>query len=499
MKKCTIRIFDEVNCVVLGLQPDHSEYLYEEYGKFVANHFFNPKFKLGVWDGKIRYFKRAGVTHVYLLESIIPRLGRLGYKITLDDKRQQPTYFPPEMKEDFFGPDVKAPDGSAWLMRDYQLTLCNTLLQEGYGVGVAGTGAGKTAMTAGIALAYEREANLRSIIIVPDKGLTLQTFTEYENFGLDVGEYSGTTKDLKHQHVVSTWQALQNAPLILIDFQVIIVDECHGLRGKILTGLMSEYAKHIPHRFGVTGTIPKAETDAMSVEIAVGPVRYTIPASKLIRDGHLSNLNIDIIQHRVDLQEEYDKYLEFEYEEEDGPPLTYIKYKDQYFPDFSAEKQFLQTNPERLEWISLYIEHKRQNKKGNTLVLVNSIAAGKKLAKLIPNSHFLYGKDDAKVRKEVYDMFADHDDMVAIATVNIASTGLNIPRIFNLIFIDMGKSFIRTIQSIGRGLRKAHDKDRVHVTDICGDLKYSKKHVAERIKFYKEAEYPYKKKIVDFQ
>lgn len=494
--KCIIRIMDEVNCAVLNLKPEHSDYLYEEFGKHAPNYFFNPKFKLGVWDGKIRYFKKTGVTFVYLLEDIIPRLTRLGYKITVDDKRNQPQYFPPPITAEFFGDGVVGKDGKPWLMRDYQLEMCNKLLDDGFGVGIAGTGGGKTSMTAAIALSYEREADLHSVIIVPDRGLTLQTIVEYKQFGLDVGEYSGKTKDLDHQHIVSTWQSLKNNPMILQGFQVIIVDECHGLRGAILTELMTKYAMHVPHRFGVTGTLPKEETDRMAVLTAVGPVRYEIPAHQLIKEGHLSKLNITAIQHKIDLEKQYEDYIEFE---KPIKHLTYTQFKDQYFPDFAAEKRYLQINENRLDWIASYIEFKSMNKKGNTLVLVNSIAAGKKLKKLIPESHFVYGKDDAKVRQDVYGLFNNNDNVVAIATVNIASTGLDIPRIFNLVFIDMGKSFIRTIQAIGRGLRKAHDKDFVHVTDICADLKYSKKHLAERVKYYKEAQYPNKKKIVDLK
>ena len=59
--------------------------------------------------------------------------------------------------------------------------------------------------------------------------------------------------------------------------------------------------------------------------------------------------------------------------------------------------------------------------------------------------------------------------------------------------IDIGKSFERVIQGIGRGLRKAIDKDSVHVTDICTDFKYGKRHLTFRTKYYKEAKYPFKK------
>ena len=151
-----------------------------------------------------------------------------------------------------------------------------------------------------------------------------------------------------------------------------------------------------------------------------------------------------------------------------------------------------------MEWIKMYIEAKRDMGKGNVFCLVDGVNFGKKLAKLIPGAVFVHGKDKKKARKEVYQLFKDNDNLVVIATVHIASTGLNIKRIFNLMFIDVGKSFIRVIQTIGRGLRKAPDKDHVDVTDICTDLKYGKKHLRERVKFYNEAKYPHKKRKINY-
>ena len=64
--------------------------------------------------------------------------------------------------------------------------------------------------------------------------------------------------------------------------------------------------------------------------------------------------------------------------------------------------------------------------------------------------------------------------------------------------VDAGKSFIRIIQAIGRGLRGADDKDFVHVLDIASNMKYSKRHTKERIQYYREANYPYKKQIINY-
>lgn len=497
--KCIVRVFDEVNCCIVNLQPDHIDYFYDIFSVLAPNYFFSPKYKLGVWDGKLHYFHKTGKTYTYLLESIIPRLTSLGYKITIDDKRTGKLVTPPNIDKDFFNNITDPRKNAPWEMRDYQVDMVNKLLELGYGVGIAGTGGGKTSICASIALSFERAGNLRSIIIVPDKNLTEQTHREYGFFGLDVGEYSGTTKDQSHMHVVSTWQSLQNNPQIVSDFQVVIVDECHGVRGNTLTKLLNEYGKNIVHRYGVTGTLPKEKSDIMSVEVALGPVRYTIPAHQLIEEGHLAEIHIDIMQLEVDLKRQYEAYVrEGDSIFNNGKPLTYTQFKDSYFPDFQSEKKFLQQEDERLEWISHFIEAKADQKKGNVLCLVNGVNFGKKLAATIPNAVFIYGKDKVKERKVVYDAFKTNDNIIVIATVHIASTGLDIPRIFNLIYIDMGKSFIRTIQTLGRGLRKADDKDKVSATDICSDLKYSKKHIRDRIRFYQEAKYPYKKRVVDY-
>jgi superfamily II DNA or RNA helicase len=498
-RTCTVRITDEVNCIFTGIHPDHVGYFYEEYGIHAPNYYFNPKFKLGAWDGKIRYFHKTGKTYVNLLDEIIPTVIGLKYKVEVKDERTSRAVSVDTVDKDFFKHIMDPETDEPWEMRDYQIGMINALTDGGGGVGICGTGGGKTSMCAALALLYERAADYRSIIIVPDKNLSDQTRDEYSFFELDVGEYSGERKDIKHKHIVSTWQALQNNPKIIQDFDVVIVDEAHGLRGNVLTKLLNEHGRKIAYRFGVTGTLPKAETDAMSVKVAVGPVRYTISAADLIRAGHLAKLHIDIVQLEVDFKDQYAEYLdEFEPTDTEPKPMTYRKFKDTYFPDFQAEKRFHQSEPDRMQWIANHIEKKRDAGKGNVLCLVDGVRFGRKLAKMVEGAVFLSGKDKMKDRKEVYNLFKDNDNLVVIATVQIASTGLNIKRIFNMMFIDVGKSFIRVIQTIGRGLRKAPDKDFVDVTDLCSDLKYSRKHAQERIKFYKEAEYPHKKRIVDY-
>ena len=215
--------------------------------------------------------------------------------------------------------------------------------------------------------------------------------------------------------------------------------------------------------------------------------------------GHLASLDIQVLQLEEDFEKEYVEHCE-QLKGEDPPkkPPTYRQFKDGYFPDYQSEKRYLQTNKDRLQWIADFIEVKRDMGKGNVFCLVDGVRNGQKLADLISGAVFVHGKDKATSRKQVYNLFRDNDNLVVIATIHIASTGLNIKRIFHMMAIDVGKSFIRIIQTIGRGLRKAPDKDSVEFTDICSDLKYSRKHLTERKKFYREAQYPHKVKKIEY-
>ena len=128
---------------------------------------------------------------------------------------------------------------------------------------------------------------------------------------------------------------------------------------------------------------------------------------------------------------------------------------------------------------------------GNTLVLVDRISAGNMLQSNIENSTFVSGVTKTDERKEHYDEIKTATNKVIIATYGVAAVGINIPRIFNLVLIEPGKSFVRVIQSIGRGIRKAEDKDHVQIWDITSRCKFAKRHLTQRKKFYKEANYPF--------
>lgn len=460
-KSVKLVIEDQVSCYFVGLRKEDLDVLWDKFGIFVDGHFHMPAFQLRRWDGKIRFFDKNGRTYVKLLDEILPYLDSWGYEIQFVDQRVAPVQVEARAHELLFGDDHE------FKLRPYQVEVVNGLLDEGSGFAICGTGAGKTSMCAALALLLFT-AGLQTIVIVPSSDLVTQTaeafrqmLDGFEEF-LQVGEYSGDSKDINCHVVVATWQSLQNAPHYMSYFGAVIVDEAHGAKAEVIKTLINTHGKHISYRYGVTGTLPKPKTDQYSLKCSIGRVVKEVPAAWLIANGYLSTVEIEPVETQ-----------------DDDPDL----------PDYAAEKDYLAKQEDRLDKIAVDVIEQR-DKFGNTMVLVNSITQGQLLQEKIPGSVFLYGGTGKKDRREQYSQYADRDDLIVIATFGIASTGISIDRIFCLYLVDAAKSFIRCIQSIGRGLRKSGDKNHVHVVDLHSKLKHSRKHFRDRKKYYAEASYP---------
>lgn len=465
MKKCNITVRDEVFCNITGLDPQDHDFLDHKFAKMVEGAFFMPLYKLGRWDGKVRFFDKAGKIYTRLLPDVMPYLENWNYDINLQDLRKPMTLLDQRIDKDHFinkpGMDLRVE------LRPYQVEAVNACLDQTSGFIIAATGSGKTWMVAALADVMANNG-LRTIVIVPSDDLVKQTVATFRLGLLDVGIYSGSTKDIYHNVVVATWQSLQNNPSVVKEFNCVIVDEAHGAKAKVVGELINVHAKDIGYRFGFTGTMPKPEIDQLTLKGSIGEELFSITAAELMKMGYLAQLEIEPVEIEDDVEED--------------------------FPDYSSEKAFLSKSPARLDFMADLIIAKAE-RYGNTLVLVNSIKQGQQLQKLIKDSVFLHGADDTEVRAEWYSMFEKRDDLIVIATFGIASTGISIDRIFCEIMIDAGKAFIRCIQSIGRGLRMGHDKDRVHLVDVHSKLKWSKKHYRERKKYYASAEYPVMKLV----
>ena len=226
-KTVKLRLLNEVSCIFVGLHGDHITKLYEQFGVHVPGYFFQPLYKLGRWDGKARFFDKQGKTHLYLLDRILPKIKAWGYKVEVEDLRDSIVAFPDPIDKNIFAHVLHVDTGKPTVLRDHQMEAVNALINDGSGIVIAATSAGKTIMCAALCHAYGQHG-VRTLTIVPSQDLIKQTKADYFAYlGTEnVGEYSGTKKDITPQHVVSTWQALKNNPKIVQSFGMVIVDEC---------------------------------------------------------------------------------------------------------------------------------------------------------------------------------------------------------------------------------------------------------------------------------
>lgn len=241
----------------------------------------------------------------------------------------------------------------------------------------------------------------------------------------------------------------------------LVVSNCHAAKADALKAMLSGPMARIPLRWGLTGTVPKEKFARMTIECTLGKVIGQVSAVELQNLGILANCHVHIKQ----LQDNRD------------------------LGNYQSELKYLLSDGDRLDHIAEMLIS--QSLTGNTLVLVDRVSAAQELALRMPPDRVsvVTGKVKVSKRKEEYDEVADINDKIIIATYGVAAVGLNIPRLFNLVLIEPGKSFVRVIQSIGRGLRVAYDKTYVDIYDITSNCKFAKRHLTKRKRFYREAEY----------
>jgi len=485
MATCKLIIEDEVNIKLEGLEVDVRRKLSNALKFEVPYARYMPQYKLGRWDGKVAFFGIGGTGYVNHLDTIVDVLTKQGVEIVdIEDRRHPIDLKFDTITEEFWGdtcwPKGHPAEGEPIRLRDYQVEVINNFLKNPQALQEVATGAGKTIITA--TLSKITEPYGRSLVVVPNKSLVTQTEEDYINCGLDVGVYFGDRKELGKTHTICTWQSLNildkkfkdgSAVLSLAEFlegvSTIIIDEVHQAKAEVLKNLLTRNLRNAPIRWGLTGTIPKEKFEFEAIHASLGPVIGQVSAKELQDKGVLSQCHVNIVQ-LVDTQ---------------------------VHTDYQSELKYLVTNDDRISYMASLLNKVKQS--GNTLILVDRISAGEKLQQLIPGSTFVKGDVKLKDRKEAYDEINEGTNHVVIATYGVAAVGINIPRIFNLVLIEPGKSFVRVIQSIGRGVRKAKDKDFVQIWDLTSTCKFAKRHLTQRKKFYKEAQYPFTIEKVDWR
>ena len=455
-----------------GIAMELSEY----FTFFVPGYKFMPSFRNKLWDGKIRLFNTQNHTLYYGLLSYVEKFcNERDYKLDYDES---------VVAADEFSLDEAATFadtlGIPFAPRDYQLQAFAHAIRNRRGLLLSPTASGKSL----IIYLITRYINSKTLIIVPTISLVAQLAKDFKDYGFDSDENvhqitAGASKHTDKQIIISTWQSIYKMDTEWFQqFDLVMGDEAHLFKAQSLTSILVKM-KNCAYRYGLTGTLDGTQTHKLVLEGLFGRVKQITTTKELIDAGNLAKFNI--------------KALVLKYPEEVCKQNKGLSYHD--------EIDFLVSHQGR----NKFIRNLAISLKGNTLVLFQLVEKhGKIIHSMIQDSiedrhlFFVHGAVGVDEREEVRRITENESDAIIVASFGTFSTGINIRNLHNVVFASPSKSKIRTLQSIGRGLRLGANKEIATLYDIADDMthksskNYTLDHFIERMKIYADEKFDYK-------
>ncbi len=443
---------------------------------------FAPAYKRGGWNGQISLLsKTTGEIYGGLLDKIIAKVKNHGYNYEFKNSKFYgcPFEVNDEITKEGVKEYAKAIGKKAGLdPYDYQIDTIYECLRYNRKTILSATSSGKSFMIYCISKYYLMKG-LKVLCVFPTTSLIHQMHKDWESYGYDSYNnihmiYAGQDQKTKLPVTFTTWQSIyENKKSFYDNYDVIIVDDCHGVKSKSLINIMKN-SLDIKYRFGFTGTLSNNDDGKAVNELTItglfGPSYRAINTKELIEKGRAAKLDIKCLV---------------------------LKHKEQKFSTFEEEVQYLISNEKR----NNYIKNLALSLKGNTLLIFSRVEThGKILYDLIKEDagikrkiFFVHGGVEAKEREEVREIVERENNAIIVASYGVFSTGISIKNLNNIIFGFPSKGKIRVLQTIGRGLRKSKTKDKAVLYDIADDCgkNYTLNHFIERVKLYNEEEFEY--------
>ena len=487
MSDLTISKKDEVYAKVT-CEKHITKELSEYFTFFVPGYQFVPAYRNRIWDGKIRMFNlQTNQIYLGLLPYIEAFCNERSYTFDYGNPRPdiEDEYSVYHAKK-FIGDLNIHARGEPIEIREHQLDAYIHAMQKRRALLVSPTASGKSLIIYLIFRQLRQYQNLKGLIIVPTTSLVEQLYSDFGDY--NNGEmtevhriYQGKEKNTDKPLAISTWQSLYKLPKEYFhQFDYIIGDEAHLFKAQSLTTILTSCV-NAKYRIGLTGTLDGTKTHKLVLEGLFGTVKKVISTKELIDKQQLSNFEIKclVLKHTDD---------------------ECLKAKDKTYQE---EIEYLISHEAR----NKFIKNLAVSLGKNTLILFQMVDKhGRILYDMIKNTKnisnrkvfFIYGGTETTDREEIRKIMEIENDAIIVASFGTFSTGINIRNLHNIIFAMPTKSSIRTLQSIGRGLRQSDGKEIATLYDIADDLRYKKhmnytlKHFLERTKIYNEERFPFK-------
>jgi len=474
-------VISKSNEVFLKINTEpHIEYELRDHFKFeVPNAKFMPQYRGRNWNGEIHlYDMRSKQIYVGLLDKIVQFCENYGYSYKFEDNK-------------FYGIPFEVNNGISYEgVKDYMKSICShsprkyqiegvyDALRHNRKLLISPTASGKSLMIYSL-VRYYVDKGQKILLVVPTTSLVEQMYKDFQDYGWNADSYchriySGREKSNDAPVTITTWQSVYKLDRKFFEeFNVVIGDEAHLFKSKSLISIMTKL-HHAKYRFGFTGTLDGTQTHKWVLEGLFGPSYKVTKTDELMRQGHLSQLDIQCL---------------------------ILKHNPQIFETYEDEIQYLISHEKR----NNFIKNLTLDLKGNTLVLFQRVESHGAILfeKINTNKEanrkafFIHGGVDAEERELVREITERENDAIIVASYGTFSTGINIKNLHNVIFASPSKSRVRNLQSIGRVLRKGKDKTKAILYDISDDCthksrrNYTLNHLIERIKIYNEENFNY--------
>lgn len=461
------------------------------FSAYADNYKWMPKFKNGIWDGKIRVYDSVNNTLPIGLLYMLHRFCKRG-KYTFDQDFKIGCFVDRSEFEKFVSSLNISFD-----IRDYQLQAAYDAITKQHLNISSSTSSGKSLLIY-IIIRWMIKENKKVLLVCPSTQLVEQMFSDFYSYGWNEVEdkvcmiYSGQERLVHRPVQISTWQSVytKKDEELLSTYNCMILDENHGAsaNAKAVTNL-AKNCINASYRIGLSGSFPNEGTaDWLTVTGVTGTIAVYSTYKTLQEEGYIADFKIIPVILSYPMNIRMKTY-------QIGVTDDEITETEKY----NLESDFVNS----LECRNKFITKLVSNLKGNTLILfkkkeLHGIPLYEYIKEIVKDKKIVYIDGDVSVkdREAIRDMMEKRDDVVLVASLGTTSTGISIKNLHNLIFAVGTKSKIKTIQSIGRILRLNHNKDKVLVFDIVDDMRikdtkakiffknYSYKHYQERLKIY---------------
>lgn len=351
-------------------------------------------------------------------------------------------------------------------LREEQLRLVMAALRN-RGIIVSPTGSGKTVIAGAI---FAKCTQLRCMLVTHSTDIVEQTKKEFREWGLDNvvvvtrQALCGTETILRGGVEVNRTIIREKHREDLLRLDVLMVDEVHKFGdegGQYHTILRHTLA---PMRIGLTATMPTDNKMQMLLEGMLGPVIGEVSYEEGQERDILAPIKMELLS--VPINSELDRMDRYR----DLVPAGIVHNRARNRAILEKARALNQDGQSVLIFIQL-IEH------GHELA---------RLAQVLDFPvTFIHGKTEQEDRNLVKSALMDKSNLCVI-TSQIWREGVNIPNLNAVILAGGGKSKLSVLQTIGRGLRKAPDKDWATIVDILDPYEYLAKHTVHRLMTYVE-------------